>query len=293
MCQNKKSKLKAKKSEAPFGLAASVDYSFIQGLDFDKQPINVDAYFDEEQFCYCGSDKEGFTLKFRRCDLLLILDGGDIALPPALYRRTLPPEEFKSLLTKTIQAHVTTGGKAALGLTKPFSAILASVGLEVSGNASIEASKSGDENLETERQIQYQIVNPISHNRWKIGDEYLGDPNRIDGALHGAYFREPPDDRDEAKWSEDCLTALGMLVIHPNRKTANIQIELRARFQDCIFIPFGPGIQSKNSAAENEKAKIEKVLALKKIQRTQKSRGFSMRKNEFIVARCSVRLERQ
>ena len=292
MSDQEKSILRKKKNAAPFGLAASIDFSDIQGATFGAQPINVDAYFDEEQFFYVGSKESGFTLKFRRCDLLLMIDGGEITSPPALYRRTLPPEDFKSLMTKTLQAHASTGGKAALGLGKSFEAILSTVGIDLSAEASAAASRDTNRSEETTRVVRYRIVDPIGKDRWQIGHECLGDPNSIDGALHGSYFREIPDDRDPEKLDESSITSLGTMLVNEKRKYVYLEIELRARFQDCIFLPFGEDAPGKDGVEDVRKSKIEKAITLKALQKMQKNSGFSMRAYEFIVSRCSIKMER-
>lgn len=281
-----KALLKSREFESPFGLGAQIDYNFFQDDTFDRQHLDVDVYFDETQIFYDDAKSEGFTLRFNRCDLVVEMDGGDIQKPPSQYCRTLPVEDFQLVVQTTKES----SNQKALGFgiktNKFIRHILGPIGFRIDARGKLSFKGRNNFRSQEDASKPYVIIQPIARNRWRIGHEEHGDPTSPDGTLDGQYFRRDPDDVATRGVPIDKRTSLGVMVPLPRRKNVTIVFELRARFQDCVFEPFGENFIS--DGPKTAKAKIEKHFVLKAIQSQQSGAGEAVRENEFIVARCTI-----
>lgn len=247
-----------------------------QGQEYsDSLPLELEVSLGRQDFT--DDDGFGFSLSFRQVFLDVSVRGCEI-LREGRYVRTVSKEDFSQYIKKFYETSSAASGGVTAGISSKIANLLASIGIDIAAQAQIKRALEQGEIKTLENSIDFKIVEWVGNGRWKIGHPRIGDPLQLDGSLQGAYLSPTGDGRTGSETNELCR-------LDPQHASNySVSIELRAPKAACVYRPLGDLGTNETWAAKN-KARIERVLALKMLQEKNRADGLSPPMDEVILAR--------
>lgn len=265
-----------------FPNAAHLELFQAQPEDGDTSivPLNVQVSFGEQDFWDNDLKRIGCRLRFRRATLAVKPVGTNI-FRLMRYERTLPEEKVAQVIERLTES--TDSSKKSLfgGLSAKLSPLYAIFGIDAGLRAEVEKSIIEDLKKRLESKASIKIVRWVGSGCWEIGHEELGDPTELDGFLKGSYFTAPPDDRPEEPNSALCYLE--------NSDDAGfaVDIELRCKLSDCVYIPLGAKLNEPNSKRQYRLEAEQEAMRLMLLKHNQ-NLGIQAPPGELVLAQGTL-----
>jgi len=251
---------------------------------FSCCPLLVDLFIGDEPIYPGGEKRAGFTLRFKRVFLALALRECTVDRKQR-YEYVLPTEDFNQVLQRVVENSKSGEVGAKAQTNTILKSLLSAFGLDAEAKVNVEASiKSGK--IDTlDSKLKFKLVRCISNRRWEIGHEFLGDPTEMDSLLRERYLHKSNYGEPEDKRPPLCLMK------PKGRKPYIIDVELRARKSDCVYVPISS--RSVRGQSHSKKEKIEELYVLKVLETQNRRDGFVLPRGEVVLARSVLKVRRK
>ena len=251
--------------------------------NFNEIPIDAEVSFHRQH--HRDETGFGFDVKFKNAILDFYLSGGQIK-KVGQYEKSLSDQEFLRSLQKVAERNSSFGGKLGFQSKLSLKSVIEKAGFDAHAAGHIESQVSKGSIESFKSQLGKKIVKKIPQDRWRIGHEPFGEPREIDGALNGAYFWEAGDGRgQEDEANQVCLIE----PLHGDQYS--IEMEVRAKRGDFIYIPIGEQINEEKWKKRN-KEKIEKFIIERMLQESNKKDGIPPPEDEVVLARTLITVKK-
>ncbi|WP_346893794.1 hypothetical protein [uncultured Roseibium sp.] len=254
-------------------------------VDFLRMPLDAEVSLAVSTITDPTDDTFGFQIGFKRIFLDVSTKGCRIA-KDGRYKRSVPKEEFKLLLKRNLEEKSVIQRERRGEIGANIQGILKFLKISASMKGGREKSKTDASSDVQETEFSLYLVQRIAGMRWEIGHETLGDPLQVDGLLRGSYLSPPSDGNTKGDYTPLCYLEAEVA------KRYSATIEIRAATKDCVYLPVVDG-EDAHKLLEEKTTQIERILAIKALQKQNRKDGFDPPDDEIILARGEISFYRK